>query len=67
MSRMRFVAPALSATHRVVCYDRRDHSRENDLAGLIEAAGDTLRAILAEAAAVIASSVAVTAVVASSS
>jgi hypothetical protein len=60
----RFVVPALSATHRVVCYHRRGHSRnvgpgtcheprtqhENDLAGLIEAAGDTVRAILAEAA-----------------
>jgi hypothetical protein len=65
-----FVAPTLSATRRVVCSDRRGPSlsagpgnghgprrqHENDLAGLIEAAGDTVRAILAEAAAVEASS-----------
>jgi hypothetical protein len=65
-----FLAPARSATHGVVSFDRRGHSRsvgpgtchglrtqhENDLAGLIEAVGDTVRAILAQAAADLASS-----------
>jgi len=67
---MQSVNLGLSATHRVVCSHRRGHSRsvgtstrhgprsqhDNKLAGLIEAAGDTVRAILAEAAAVTASS-----------
>jgi len=71
MSRIRNAVVA----HRVVCFDRRGHSssagpdtrhgprtqHENDLAGLIEAVGDTVRAILAEAAAVNASPVAVVA------
>jgi hypothetical protein len=48
-----------------ICHGLRMH-HENDLAGLIEAVGDTVRAILAEAAAEIASPVAVPAVVASS-
>jgi hypothetical protein len=48
-----------------ICHGPRAQ-HENELAGLIEAVGDTVRAILAEAAADIASPVAVSAVVASS-